>query len=122
MRKTMINATYAAALNDVEELKTPNGNIKIRDKKLLIKLITAEDPHNTLGHDYFFFFFKMTAANRVITPTENGFSVTETPELFGNYRRLTLETSMKDMHEAIEACIKECIKAINKHFGQPTEA
>lgn len=118
----MINATYAAALNDVEELKTPNGNIKIRDKKLLIKLITAEDPHNTFGDDYFSVGVKMTAAKRVITPTENGFSVTETPELFGNYRRLTLEASMKDMHEAIEACIEECIKAINKHFGQPTEA
>ena len=120
---TTINAWYEdEQLNIVEEVETAQGKVQVRGSKLIIRFVPKDDPFNQSGKAYFTVGVKMTASKRVFERTENGFTVKETPELFGEYYCLTLDSSMQDMKDAVDCCIKACIEGIKKQYGQPTEA
>ena len=117
-----IDASYNAVLDNIEEVETAQGKVRITDKKIIFHHLDKNDPLNTTKAD-FSVGIKMTAIKRVFEmKSEREFEVRDIPEMFGNWVYLSEDASMKDMHEAIVVCINSCIEGIKKQYGQPIKA
>lgn len=109
-----LNAVYMAELENIDDVETGQGKVKIVDKEVIFT--QTEDGKFTVG-------VKMAIRKRVIKMTENGAIMEQSnPELVGDYKVLSVDDPISEIRKAINDCIANIVEGIKEMYGQPQEA